>query len=243
MHKISAHISVFIVCLILGFMVAYQFKVLMKQDSTLSLIGSNNDTDITVEIQRYEKEKTELENKINDLQSKIKSYEDSAASKSVATKNLLNELEETRMLTGETDVEGPGIVINITPNNKTFGNDLTSNVSDTITDKHLVYLVNELRFAGAEAISINDIRIVGRTGIRTAGNYIFINDDEKISPTREIVIKAIGDENLLYSDMSFPEVFADFKNLADIKFEKQDDIYIKKYQKTYDFKYAEPVED
>lgn len=86
MHKISAHISVFIVCLILGFMVAYQFKVLMKQDSTLSLIGSNNDTDITVEIQRYEKEKTELENKINDLQSKIKSYEDSAASKSVATK-------------------------------------------------------------------------------------------------------------------------------------------------------------
>jgi uncharacterized protein YlxW (UPF0749 family) len=134
-------------------------------------------------------------------------------------------------------VKGQGIVIYLTPDSKIFGN-----TEDHITDKHLVYLVNELRFAGAEAISINDIRVVSRTGIRNAGNYILIND-EKISPSRRIVIQAIGDKNLLYSAMSFPEVFSDFKALTDVKFEKSDSIIMKKYNKTYKFEYAKPVKE
>jgi uncharacterized protein YlxW (UPF0749 family) len=219
-------------------MLAYQFKVLMKQDKTLNL-NNKNSTDVTVEIEQYKKQKQELDGKVNDLQNQIKNYENAAAGKSDATKNLLKELEDTRIFTGTTDVKGPGITIYLTPelDAKLFGN----NVEDHITDKHLVYLVNELKFAGAEAISINDIRIVSRTGIRTAGNYILIND-EKISPSRRIVIQAIGDKNLLYGDMSFPEVFNDFKGLCDVKFEKSDDITIKKYNKTYKIEYAKPVQ-
>ncbi|MCH3964187.1 MAG: DUF881 domain-containing protein [Clostridium sp.] len=243
MRKFASQISIFIVCGILGFMLAYQSKVLMNQDNTLNLAGNNNSTDITVEIERYKTQKQELEKKVDELQGKVKKYEDAAASTSASTKNLLDELEDTRILTGETDVKGPGIIIYITPSSSMFGNNLSENVSDKITDKHLAYLVNELRFAGAEAISINDIRIVSNTGIRTAGNYILINNDEKISPSSRIVIEAIGDQKLLYSDMSFPEVFADFKNLADIKFEKKDNISIKKYNKTYKLQYARPVKD
>lgn len=243
MRKFASQISIFIVCGILGFMLAYQSKILMNQDNTLNLAGNNNSTDITVEIERYKNQKQELEKKVDELQGKVKKYEDTAASTSDSTKNLLDELEDTRILTGETDVKGPGIIIYITPSSSMFGNNLSENVSDKITDKHLAYLVNELRFAGAEAISINDIRIVSNTGIRTAGNYILINNDEKISPSSRIVIEAIGDQKLLYSDMSFPEVFADFKNLADIKFEKKDSISIKKYNKTYKFQYARPVKD
>lgn len=235
MRKINAQISVALVCGILGFMLAYQFKLLMKQDKTIN-IGNRNSTDVTVEIEQYKKQKQELEGKVNELQSKIKSYEEAAAGKSDATKTLLKEVEDSRLLTGVTDVKGEGIVIYLTPDTKIFGN----NIEEHITDKHLAYLVNELKFAGAEAISINDIRVVSRTGIRTAGNYILIND-EKISPSRRIVIQAIGDKNLLYSAMSFPEVFSDFKTLCDVKFEKLDDITIKKYNKTYKFEYAKPV--
>ena len=43
--------------------------------------------------------------------------------------------------------------------------------------------------------------------------------------------------------MSFPEVFSDFKGLCDVKFEKSDDITIKKYNKTYKFDYAKPVKE
>lgn len=235
MRKVKSQVSVAVVCSILGFMLAYQFKILMKQDKTFNFTNKNS-TDVTVEIEQYKKQKQALEEKVNDLQSQIKKYESAAAGKSDATKNLLNELEDTRTLMGLTDVKGSGITIYLTPDTKLFG----TNMDDHITDKHLVYLANELKFAGAEAISIDDIRIVSKTGIRNAGNYILIND-EKISPSRRIVIKAIGDKNLLYSAMSFPEVFSDFKGLCDVKFEKADDIDIKKYNKTYKFEYVKPV--
>ncbi|MFL0195522.1 DUF881 domain-containing protein [Clostridium sp. WILCCON 0269] len=238
MRKLTSQISVALVCGILGFMLAYQFKVLMKQENTFNL-NSENSADITVEIEQYKKEKATLETKVTELENKIKNYEDSMASKSDSTKNLLAEIENNRILTGEVDVKGEGIIIYLTPDSKLFGN---NSIGDHITDKDLVYLVNELRFAGAEAISINDIRIVLRTGIRTAGNYILIND-EKISPSSRIVIKAIGDKNLLYSAMSFPEVFTDFKTICEVKFEKSDSISIKKYNGTYKFEYAKPVKE
>lgn len=238
MRRVKSQVGVAVVCAILGFMVAYQFKVLMKQDKALLNTNNKNSTDVTVEIEQYKKQKQELETKVDDLQNQVKNYEKAAAGKSDATKNMLKELEDTRILTGTTDVSGQGITIYLTPDSKIFGN----NIEDHITDKHLVYLVNELRFAGAEAISINDIRVVSRTGIRNAGNYILIND-EKISPSRRIVIQAVGDKNLLYSAMSFPEVFSDFKGLSDVKFEKADNIKINKYNKTYKFEYAKPVKE
>ncbi|OAA83259.1 DUF881 domain-containing protein [Clostridium ljungdahlii] len=237
MRKVASQISVALVCCILGFMLTYQFRVLMRQDNTLNL-NNQNSSDVTVEIEQYKKEKAALETKVNDLQNKVKGYEDAAASKSDSTKNLLDELESSRILMGEVDVKGQGVVIYLNPNSNLFGN----SVNNHITDKDLVYLVNELRFAGAEAISINDIRIVSRTGIRTAGNYILIND-EKISPSKRIVIQAIGDKSLLYSAMSFPEVFSDLKAICDVKFEKSDSITIKKYNKPYKFEYAEPVKE
>ncbi|AZV56001.1 DUF881 domain-containing protein [Clostridium sp. AWRP] len=235
MRKFASQISVALVCCILGFMLTYQFRVLMKQDNTLNL-NNQNSSDVTVEIEQYKKEKAALETKVNDLQNKVKGYEDAAAGKSDSTKKLLDELESSRILIGEVDVKGQGVVIYLNPNSNLFGN----SVNNHITDKDLVYIVNELRFAGAEAISINDIRIVSRTGIRTAGNYILIND-EKISPSKRIVIQAIGDKSLLYSAMSFPEVFSDLKTICDVKFEKSDSITIKKYNKPYKFEYAEPM--
>ena len=108
--------------------------------------------------------------------------------------------------------------------------------------KHLVYLVNELRFAGAESIAINGIRIVNRTGIRIAGNYIMIND-ERVSPNKRITIEAIGNKDLLYATIDFPEVFVDFKAICDIKYEKKDEIKMSKYNKVYKNEYAKPVEE
>lgn len=236
MKSIRAQISVAIVCAILGFMLAYQFKVLSNQENSFSL-GTTTSTDVTIEIEQYKKQKTELESKVSELQGKVDTYEKAAAGESDASKALLAELNTSRILTGATDIHGQGVVIYLDPASNLFGTGTGSH----ITDKHLVYLVNELRFAGAEAISINDIRVVGLTGIRNAGNYILINDNDKISYSQKITIKAIGNKDMLYSGLSFPEVFSEFTGICDVKFEKQDDIKIFKYTKTYDFQYAKPV--
>lgn len=234
--KKGSQISVALVCGILGFMLSYQFRSIIRQEKNLNLTKRNT-SDVTVEIEQYKKDKTELEKKVDELQKQTKKYEDSAASKSESTKNILKELENTRALTGSTDVKGPGIVLYLNPGNNIFG----SNPEDRITDKHLVYIINELRFAGAEAIAINGIRVINRTGIRNAGNYILVND-EKISPNSRITIEAIGNKDLLYGTLDFPEAFVDFKGICDVKYEKSDNIKIKKYTKVYKYEYAKPVE-
>lgn len=232
--KYVSQITVALVCCILGFMLAYQFRILNKH-ANAPKVGETS-TDVTVEIEQYKKQKDELQKSLNDLQDKIKSYEQSAANSNDQNKNMLAELETTRLLTGEKDVQGPGIVLYLDPLTKILSNDIGG---ERLTDKHLVYIVNELVYAGAEAVSINDIRITPTTGIRTAGNYILIGD-EKISPSSRITIKAIGDKKLLYDALSFPEVFIDFKSISKCTFDPADNIVIYK-GKTYKFKYAKPV--
>lgn len=237
MKKLSSQITVALVCCILGFMLAYQFRILNKKTSLANINQTN--TDLTVEIEQLKKTKDDMQKNINDMQSKIKVYEDAAANRSDETKALLTELESSRMLAGITDVQGQGVVLYLNPNTTGLGNDLTA---DRITDKHLVYVVNELVAAGAEAISINDIRLTPRTGIRNAGNYILVNE-ERISPMDRITIKAIGDKNLLYSALTFPGVMSDFNTICTYKYEKSDNIVINKnkYNKSMKYDFARPV--
>lgn len=236
MRKFDSQIGIALVCVILGFMVSYQFKVLMKQEKDPT-VASKISTEITVQIEGYKKQKSELEKKINELQGKIKQYEEAAAGKSDTNKNLVKELEDTRLINGTVDVKGPGVVVYLTPNTQVFGNNMTVKLNDL----QLAKLVNELRFAGAEAISINDIRVTSQTGIRNAGDYIMIGDD-KISPSKRVELRAIGDKALLSSGLlDFPEIFADFKGIWDSKVEKSDDIVIKKYTKSYKMQYAKPA--
>lgn len=236
MKKYVSQISVAMVCCILGFMLAYQFRILNKQSNSTKVAEAT--TDITMEIEQYKKQKEEMQKSINDLQDKLKGYEQAAASKSDETKNMLEELENTRLLTGTKDVKGPGIILYLTPQTKILGNDVPG---EFITDKHLVYLVNELMAAGAEAVSINDSRITPRTGIRMSGNNILMNDNDKISPFERITIKAIGNKDILYSALDFHGVFMDFEGISDYQYDKYDDIVIKKYNKTFQFEYAKPV--
>lgn len=237
MKKLSSQITVALVCCILGFMLAYQFRILNKRSSIPNVSQSN--TDLTVEIEQLKKSKDDLQNSVNDLQGKLKVYEDSAANKSDETKTLLADLQNSRMLAGIMDVQGPGVILYLTPNTTGLGNDLTA---DRITDKHLVYVVNELIAAGAEAVSINDIRLTPRTGIRNAGNYILVNE-ERVSPLDRITIKAIGDKDLLLSALAFPGVLSDFNTLCTYKYEKSDNIVINKnkYNKSMKFDFAKPV--
>ncbi|MCM8711009.1 DUF881 domain-containing protein [Clostridium sp. SYSU_GA19001] len=235
MTKYKSQITVALVCCILGFMLAYQFKILNKRTNSPNLKAAT--TDITVEIEQYKKEKEELQKSINDLQAKLKKYEDAAASRSDETKNIVEELEKTRLLTGTKDVEGPGIILYLNPKTKILGNDIPG---EHITDKHLIYIVNELISAGAEAISINDARITPRTGIRTSGNNILINE-ERISPFERITIKAIGNKELLYKTLDFPGVFTDFLHISTPEYERYDKIEIKRYNKSFKFEYAKPI--
>lgn len=239
MKRIRSQLSIAVVCCILGFIVSYQLKNIASQESKIPI---SNTADITEEIKQLKSQKKDFTDKIDEMQKKIDDYEKLSSNANSASQQLYNDLEKTRAFSGELDVEGQGIIITITPKNLSF----STGVENWELIKHdaLVYIVNELNFAGAEAISINDIRITNFTGIRTSsgGLYILIGK-EKISPIEKIVIKAIGDKDNIFKDISLPGVFQYVPNGTYIKpnVEKVDKIKILKSNDTYTLTYAKPV--
>ncbi|WP_461204325.1 DUF881 domain-containing protein [Clostridium sp. DL1XJH146] len=235
MKKVSEKIAIGVVSISLGFMITYQIKAIAKQNN---LTDTADVAKITLEVEQLNKQKEEMEEKINELQGQVKNYETSAASNDTMTKAIVNELENTRMLTGKTDVIGSGTIITITPTNDIFAE--PGAVSSSINVLDLISLINELNYAGAEAISVNDVRITARTGINNAGDIIIIND-VRISPNNEVVIKAIGNKKNLKGTLDFPGVIDGRFGNSNIKIEYADDVKILKYALELDFKYAETI--
>ncbi len=235
MKKVRGKISIGIVSILLGFMITYQIKAISKQNN---LTDTADVAQITLEVEQLNKQKEEMEEKINELQGQVKNYETSAASNDTMTKAIVNELEYTRMLTGKTDVIGPGALITITPADDIFA--APGTISSSINVSDLISLVNQLNYAEAEAISINDIRITARTGINNAGNIIIIND-VRISPKEEVVIKAIGNKKNLKDTLDFPGVIDGRFGNSIINIEYSEEVKVLKYSLELDFKYAESI--
>lgn len=237
MKKLHSQLAIALVCALLGFMIAYQLKAVKGQQSNTN--KDSNVAQITLEIEQLKKQKQDREKQIDELQTQIKKYESAAANTDETTEEIVKKLQDTRILTGSVDVKGEGVVLYISPQNTI----VTPGVgSPAIADSDLLKIVNELNAAGAEAVSINDIRLTSRTGIRTASNYIIINE-ERISPYKRITIKAIGNKTNLKAGLEFPGVLDGGFVGYDVKYEFKDDIEIDKYDKSLKFEYAKPIKN
>ncbi|MGH4125707.1 MAG: DUF881 domain-containing protein [Clostridium sp.] len=237
MKKFRSQMSVGIICILLGFMITYQFKMIGKQSITEDT--NKNTPEIITENQQLKKSKDAMQKKIDELDTKTKAYENAAKGRDEQSGLLYKELEETRILTGGTEVEGEGLIIYITPKSDIFGSDPKT---QRINDTQLVLIVNELNAADAEAISINDIRLTSRSGIRNAGNAIIIND-QRISYSERVTIKAIGKKDILEGVLSFQGAIPTaLSEVCDVSMEKSSKIKINKYSKAYKFEFAKPIE-
>ena len=103
-------------------------------------------------------------------------------------------------------------------------------------------MINELKNAGAEAISINGQRIVSNTAITCDGNVIRINNQKIGAP---YVIQAIGYPEYLESGLNLPGGLIQYLNRDGVitKVEKSNNITIPKYTGTITYEYAKSVED
>ena len=110
-------------------------------------------------------------------------------------------------------------------------------------------LVNELKLAGAEAISINGERIIGLTDISNIDyKYIYINTASDLVVAKidsPYVIEAIGNQKYLESSITIKYGFLD--SMAGIgkkaSYTLEDNIMIPKYNGTIEFKYASEIDE
>lgn len=217
------------VCCILTLAICIQFKTIDDTNSTVSqtLIGNELRDQVLKWKEKYDKATKELETSEQKLESiRLESTQND--------ENSIHKEEEIKLdniLLGLTDVTGDGIVITLKDNNNVKRSNIGPLDNIELYLVHagdLVEVVNALRNAGAEAISINGQRITNYTAIYCAGNVVVINGEKISSP---IEIKAIGSPELLYGSIMIPggylELLEETGVIVNVK--KQENIKINKY--------------
>ncbi|HWQ71024.1 MAG TPA: DUF881 domain-containing protein [Desulfitobacteriaceae bacterium] len=106
---------------------------------------------------------------------------------------VLTELSEIRMMDGTQPVKGPGLLITV--DDRKQGQQAVY----PITSDDLLRLINTLKFAGAEAISLNGQRIVSSTAIVLSGSSTILVNQVPISRPQGVPyeIMAIGNQDTL----------------------------------------------
>lgn len=240
MKKATSQIVVAIVCALLGFLLAYQFKLLNKNDK--NNLNQQN-TDIISEIEGLKREKEELVKNNATISDELKKLEEAASKNGEVEGEIKKGLDNARMNLGLVDVTGPGITITLSPKTSIFGGNLNEN-SRGLSDVELVYVVNLMWYSRAEAISINDFRITPQTGIALSGNLIKIGLEGQINPKSKIVIKVIGDKANLRTGAEFQGTL-DFMQLDNYtkNVETSEDIIINKTTQSLRTDYIKPIKE
>ncbi|PVY94780.1 uncharacterized protein DUF881 [Ezakiella coagulans] len=182
-------------------------------------------------IENYNRELNVVENQINvdkEIISHIKSSieeKSSPAYQDELKRSLQNELKELKILSGEYDIKGEGIVIMI---DDSKDEDYKNTNLGIIHDIDIMIILNELKAAGVDAISINDVRVMGDSEIKCMGPTVKVDGHSKATP---FIIKAVGDMEMIYNIMNDKNSYINLLETTyymDVKVEKNKNIIIPK---------------
>lgn len=225
--KLTVTITVGFIVLVFTAVVFIQFKTINQTD-ILSIENMRED-ELKSEISNFKQKTEELKREVDETNTKINEYKETVLTGKEASDLLTKELEKQNNLLGKNDVKGSGIIVTLQDKN-----------NKKITSEDLRTLLNGLKMAGAEAISINDNRIVYDSYIVDIGyTFISVNGNKIVSPYE---VKAIGNPTYLESGLSQKQYgFVDMKleEGKDVSLVRKDNILIKKYNKSLDMEYAD----
>lgn len=233
-------VSITIVCLISGLVLSFVLKTLKNDPANTNPFSQKNSnlvkiiTDLEQEIQIQEEQIAKIRNDLTVLQDEEQPTGD-------LIQKLTDDLKAARLQAGVTNVSGKGLVITIDDNNeglKTHPNDDPNKY--IVHYEHILNILSELKVGGAEALSVNEQRIITTSEIRCVGNVILVNTTRLAPP---FVIKAIGSPRLLAEIVSSRELEILRSSNYPVTIEEKEMIVIPTYKGDLQFKYARSVEE
>jgi uncharacterized protein YlxW (UPF0749 family) len=216
--------------IILGIALSIQFRS--------TLYNNSKNTSVIKRIEYYNAQLTAEKKKIEEIKkSIIKNQEKKdellktfSAMKIDKTRTLLGkELFDARFKAGLTDVKGRGVLIVM---DDAPARQVENPNELIIHDSDVWRIINILKAAGAQAISMNGERLISTSEQICNGPTIRINKNRYAVPFE---IKAIGDPDLLESGINNDPYIADMRG-SNIKIEikKYDEILIPRYSYSLD---------
>lgn len=225
--KRTLALPVTLVAVALGFLISLQLQT-QKNVSAAEQISAERMTQMKSVLLNSQAQNTKLQQDHRVLVEEL-----DAARKNVRTDpQVLAQLAQLQMLEGTQTVEGPGIQVSIDDRKAHF----------PLGTVDLARMINTLKFAGAEAISINGQRIVGSTAIVMSGSSTILVNKVPINRAEGIPyeLNAIGDQDTLldyFSKLEAPELKKDGKTVSIAR----KTLRIPSYKGVYTFKQAKPL--
>ena len=149
MHRARSQITIAAVALILGLLVVIQLRS-QAESSGLAQLSSQ---DLTILVANLNARNDQLRREVSSLEVELATLNQNRSRGDVSIDEITADLERVRAYAGLDPVAGPGVTISI---------------RGPIDGTGVEELVNELRNAGAEAISTGGVRVV--TGVVVTGD-------------------------------------------------------------------------
>ena len=238
MKKFSGMIVIGLLALFIGMVISIQITTTQGSDYG-GLVPLAKAQGYLEELKQVRAEKDVALEELNKLEERMNQIEKEKSDEDFFLKGVVSDLEKYKMAAGVVDVKGPGVIVTVDDPIPTAG--ITDDYSVIMLRSDLlVSLVNRLKDAGAEAISINGQRVIVTTEISLAGDNVNINTVPTAPP---YTIKAIGNPDTIESTLTIRfgiiEQMKSYGLRIDIK--KKDEIEIPRYSGIIKYRYAEPV--
>ncbi len=182
------HFAFALVGLVLGILLSIQFKAVSEANKSPQVQQVEYLTQMSDQLKSEHDKKLEL---ATDMRAELdKLVEESELG------SIRDDLESVRIEAGLVEITGPGVQVTLNDSNTVAkpGENLNLYV---LHDEDILKVLNELRAAGAEALAINNERVLSTSEIRCAGPTILINKNQRLTPP--FVISAIGNQDNMIS--------------------------------------------
>lgn len=194
-------------------------------------------------VHQLEEQNRQLRLRVQGLQAAVKSGEEQSAQRSSAAQQAKAQVDEQRTIAGLTQLHGPGLTIllhdGVDPNDPA-----DHSLGWTVHYQDLQDIVNVLWANGAEAIAVNQQRVVPTTSFYYAGVNILVNSASRLSSP--YTVTALGDPSLMASGLGNQDQLAELKSRSRIyrlglSWVRSTRLSVPAYDANFLVKYAQPV--
>lgn len=195
-------------------------------------------------------EVVEQKKRIADLQTNLNKYQEAATAESGNAKLLGADLRKANVLAGLVAVTGPGVVVTLRDSKSVppRPDDMSPEAYTEFARPYIIHdadiqgVINELRAAGAEAIAVNDQRVVTTTAVRCVGPVVLVNNVQTNgSPVK---VQAIGDPDTLVSSLTMANGVQDQYKITDpsmFSMDKAKSLTLPAFAGATPLRYAQPA--
>ena len=219
--------SIIFVFMVIGFLMAMQSR---QERDTAATVPKQRIEELSVRLVQMEEERNALKNQLQAIE---KDTSNAAANREIN--------DDLKLQAGLLPLEGTGLIIRMDDSSKETKSGENPNLY-LIHDDDLLRVINELRAAGAEALSINGQRLIETSEIRCAGPTLSVNNVRSSAPYE---IHAIGDKNTLENAVKMRGGVAETLKVWGIQLEVEtsNSVYIPPYKGTRSHTYSNVVEE